>query len=94
MSHRRQMPHRGILTYSKALRGAIRGRVGKEPHNHKFETIKMNNVEIFENPLEEIPDSVIDSLARCLFPKLLDYFQSPEGQAEFESWKQQQNSGT
>lgn len=54
----------------------------------------MNNVEIIENPMEEIPDSVIDSLARCLLPKLMDYFQSPEGQAEFESWKQQQNSGT
>lgn len=41
------------------------------------------------SPQEEIPDSVIDSLARCLLPKLMDFFESPEGQVEFERWKQQ-----
>ena len=48
----------------------------------------MENIEINENPVEEIPDSVIDSLARCLLPKLLSYFENPEGQAEFAAWKQ------
>lgn len=51
----------------------------------------MNKIEITENPIDEIPDSVIDSLARCLFPKLLEFFESPEGQAEFATW-QQKNS--
>ncbi len=43
----------------------------------------------------EIPDFVIDTLARCLLPKIQAYFDSPEGQAEFEAWKkEQQNSDT
>ncbi len=37
----------------------------------------------------EIPDSVIETLARCLLPKLLEFFESPEGQEEYERWKQQ-----
>lgn len=32
----------------------------------------------------------IESLARCLFPKIQAYFASPEGQAAFEEWKRQQ----
>lgn len=39
----------------------------------------------------EIPDTVVESLARCLLPKLLEYFESPEGQEEYERWKQQRN---
>lgn len=35
-----------------------------------------------------IPDFAIDTLARCLLPKLQAFFDSPEGQAEFEVWKQ------
>ena len=39
----------------------------------------------------EIPDYVIDDIARCLLPKIQEYFDSPEGQAAFEAWKQAQN---
>ncbi len=42
----------------------------------------------------EIPDFVIDTLARCLLPKIQAYFESPEGQAEFKAWKQQENRDT
>ena len=38
-----------------------------------------------------VPDHVIDGLARFLLPKLRAYFESPEGQAAFEAWKQTQN---
>ncbi len=38
---------------------------------------------------DEIPDSVIDIFARCLLPKIQAYFESPEGQAEFERWKKE-----
>ena len=41
---------------------------------------------------ESVPDFVVDSLARCLLPKIQDYFASPEGQAAFEEWKRQQNT--
>jgi len=42
-----------------------------------------------------IPEFAIDTLARCLLPKIQAYFDSPEGQAEFEAWKQkQQNTDT
>jgi len=40
----------------------------------------------------EIPDFVIDTLARCLLPKIQAYFDSPEGQAEFEAWKKEQEN--
>lgn len=35
-----------------------------------------------------VPDFVIDTMARCLLPKMQEYFASPEGQAAFEEWKQ------
>ena len=40
----------------------------------------------------EIPDYEIESLARCLLPKIQAYFNSPEGQAAFAEWKQQQSN--
>ena len=39
-----------------------------------------------------IPDFVIDTMARCLLPKIHAYFASPEGQAAFEEWKRQQEN--
>lgn len=36
-----------------------------------------------------IPEFEIDTLARCLLPKIQAYFDSPEGQADFEAWMQQ-----
>lgn len=39
-----------------------------------------------------IPDFEIDTLARCLLPKIRAYFDSPEGQAAFEKWQQQHNT--
>ena len=36
-----------------------------------------------------ILDYVIDDIARCLLPKIQVYFDSPEGQAAFEAWKQE-----
>ena len=33
------------------------------------------------------PDHVIEKVARCLLPDILDYFESEEGQKEFEEWK-------
>lgn len=33
------------------------------------------------------PDSAIESLARCLLPAIQAYFDSEQGQREFEEWK-------
>lgn len=41
-----------------------------------------------------IPDFVIETMARCLLPKMQAYFASPEGQAAFEEWKRQQEKNT
>ena len=41
--------------------------------------------------LRVIPDFEIESLARCLLPKIQAFFDTPEGQAAFEEWKRQQN---
>lgn len=37
-----------------------------------------------------VPEYIIDSIARCLLPKVQAYFESNEGQKEFETWKQNQ----
>ena len=35
----------------------------------------------------QIPQHEIDSLARCLLPDLIAFFEIKEGQREFEQWK-------
>lgn len=39
-----------------------------------------------------IPDFEIESLARCLLPKIQEHFASLEGQAAFDEWKHQQEN--
>ena len=36
------------------------------------------------------PDYVIETVARCLWPDIQAFFQSEEGQREFEEWKEEQ----
>ena len=38
---------------------------------------------------KDIPLHELESLARCLLPDMLAYFESEDGQREFEAWKQQ-----
>ena len=45
-----------------------------------------------ENDQMVISDFAIDTLARCLLPKLRAYYESPEGQAAFEEWQQQHDT--
>ena len=35
----------------------------------------------------QIPQHEIDALARCLLPELIAFYESKEGQKEFEQWK-------
>ncbi len=35
----------------------------------------------------EIPLYEIESLARCLLPEILAFYETKEGQEEFEKWK-------
>ncbi len=39
----------------------------------------------------DIPDHVIESLARCVLPSIQAYFESEEGRREFEEWKRQKD---
>lgn len=39
----------------------------------------------------EIPQREIESLARCLLPEIISFFESEEGKREFEEWKQRQD---
>jgi len=39
-----------------------------------------------------IPKHEIESLARCLLPKIQKFFESEEGQKEFTEWKKQQKN--
>lgn len=41
--------------------------------------------EITENL--ELPQLELESLARCLLPEILSFFESEEGKKEFEEWK-------
>ena len=34
-----------------------------------------------------IPKHEIESLARCLLPEIVEFFESEEGKREFEEWK-------
>lgn len=40
----------------------------------------------------EIPDYAIESLARCLLPKIQQFYESEEGQRIFKEWKEQQSN--
>ena len=35
----------------------------------------------------DYPDHAIERVARCILPDILAYFESEEGQKEFEAWK-------
>ena len=37
-----------------------------------------------------IPQHEIEALAHCLLPDILKFYESEEGQQEFEKWKQSQ----
>jgi len=37
-----------------------------------------------------IPRHEIEALARCLLPEIQKFFESEDGQKEFEEWKRQQ----
>ena len=39
-----------------------------------------------------IPQHEINTLARCLLPDIIAFFESPEGQKEFEEWQRRKNS--
>ena len=38
----------------------------------------------------KLPKHEVESLARCLLPEIQKYFESEEGKAEFEKWKEEQ----
>lgn len=40
----------------------------------------------------KIPQHEIEALARCLYPKMLAFFESPEGQKEYAEWKAKQEN--
>lgn len=40
-----------------------------------------------KNEKEEIPQYIIDGIARMLLPEIQKFYESDEGKAEFEKWK-------
>ena len=40
-----------------------------------------------ESNVNQIPQHEIDALARCLLPDLIAFYESENGQKEFEQWK-------
>lgn len=41
----------------------------------------------------DIPDEVIESLARCILPSIREYFESEEGQKEYALWIEKKEAG-
>ena len=41
-----------------------------------------------------IPRHVLESIARCLLPDIQAFYESEQGQREFEEWKKKQNGKT
>ena len=39
-----------------------------------------------------IPDDALEALARCLYPTMVTFFESDEGQREFAEWKLRKNT--
>lgn len=37
-----------------------------------------------------IPEHELESLAQVLYPSILEFFESEQGQAEFKAWQEQQ----
>ena len=38
------------------------------------------------------PDEAIKSLARCFYPSMMEFFNSEEGQHEYEAWLKEQEA--
>ena len=38
----------------------------------------------------DYPDEAIRSLARCFYPSMMEFFNSEEGQREYEEWLKEQ----
>ena len=45
-----------------------------------------------ESHIPQIPDYIRMEIARCLLPDIVAYFESEQGQREFEEWKVQQKA--
>ena len=45
-----------------------------------------------ETEVSAIPDDALEALARCLLPAIRSYFESDEGQREFDEWKSRESS--
>ena len=39
-----------------------------------------------------IPDDALEALARCLYPMMVTFFESAEGQREFAEWQSRKNT--
>ncbi len=51
----------------------------------------MSDKEVRKEPCDiELPQAIIDSLARLLGPEIRKYDESEEGQREFEEWLEEQ----
>lgn len=40
----------------------------------------------------DLPEHVIEDIARCILPDIIAYYESEEGQREFEKWKSEQKA--
>ena len=40
----------------------------------------------------DLPDHVVESIARLIYPDIVAYYESEEGQREFAEWKAQQKA--
>ena len=41
----------------------------------------------------DIPQHIVESIARCILPDIIAYYETEEGQRQFQEWKALQETG-
>ena len=76
--------------FSKQNRRTIRQRSTGRNTRQIFMEVRLTRKKKLVNKTN-IPEHEIEKIARCLFPDILAFYNSEEGQKEFEEWKEAQS---
>ncbi len=65
-----------------------------DDHGFKLRVVKIMRHKVLDAGIPaapvELPQAIIDSLARFLVPEIRKYYESEQGQREFEEWLEKQ----
>ena len=76
-----------MLSSSSAKLISDAGKSNRNDKLNKKSWWKENETVSNKSNVIQIPQHEIDALARCLLPDLIAFYESEDGQREFEQWK-------